>query len=283
MNSSFEIRNLNETEIPLIVNMAAAEGWNPGLKDSDAFYQADQRGFFVGLLDAEPIAFISAVNYNNQYGFVGLYIVKPEHRGKGYGYAIWQHAMNALGNLPCGLDGVPAQVENYRKSGFVYAFRQMRMAGKALSPSEVSDHIFTFDGRSTHRINEYDREVFGTGREAFLNAWLSMPNAKVFYSEDKNGTIDGYAVIRKCGDGYKIGPLFADNPQVAEQLFRACHSVAEPGETVYIDIPEPHGPACEMARRYRLELVFETARMYKNGAPHFPLEKVFGITTFELG
>jgi hypothetical protein len=28
---------------------------------------------------------------------------------------------------------------------------------------------------------------------------------------------------------------------------------------------------------------FETARMYKGPAPEIPLERVFGITTFELG
>ena len=28
---------------------------------------------------------------------------------------------------------------------------------------------------------------------------------------------------------------------------------------------------------------FETARMYKGPAPRLPLERIFGITTFELG
>jgi hypothetical protein len=29
--------------------------------------------------------------------------------------------------------------------------------------------------------------------------------------------------------------------------------------------------------------VFETARMYRNGDPGLPVERIFGITTFELG
>ncbi len=29
--------------------------------------------------------------------------------------------------------------------------------------------------------------------------------------------------------------------------------------------------------------IFETARMYKNGAPQTRLERCFGVTTFELG
>ncbi len=282
MSARYVMRNLREGEMQQIVDMAAAEGWNPGLSDSTAFFRADQNGFFVGLLDSVPVAFISAVNYNDEYSFVGLYIVRPEFRGKGYGYALWQYALEKLGTVTCGLDGVPAQIENYRKSGFVYAFRQMRLAAPAIHHIPASGTIYPVDAENLERIHSYDTVVFGTDRRSFIADWLTMPNAKAFYSE-KDGHIDGYAAVRKCREGYKIGPLFADNAATAEQLFLACHQVAAPGETVYIDIPEFHEAAREIAGRYQLQLVFETARMYKNGTPVFPLEKVYGITSFELG
>lgn len=282
MNSRYVMRNLREGEMKQIIDMAASEGWNPGLFDSGAFFDADKNGFFVGLLDSIPIAFISVVNYNNEYGFLGLYIVKPEFRGRGYGYLLWQYALEKLGTVTCGLDGVPAQIENYRKSGFVYAFRQMRLAGEAIHDTSAPENIYSLGLENQEKIHSYDTAVFGTDRRPFIAAWLAMPNAKTFYSE-QDGHINGYAVIRQCGEGYKIGPLFADNAIVAEQLFLACHRVAAPGETVYVDMPECHEAAQEIARRYQLQLVFETARMYKNGTPEFPLEKVYGITTFELG
>jgi hypothetical protein len=34
---------------------------------------------------------------------------------------------------------------------------------------------------------------------------------------------------------------------------------------------------------YAMSPVFETARMYKGAAPKLPLERIFGITSFELG
>ena len=282
MSARYVMRNLRKEEMKEVVDMAASEGWNPGLFDSGAFFEADRNGFFVGLLDAVPIAFISAVNYNQEYGFVGLYIVRPEFRGQGYGYALWQYALEKLGTVTCGLDGVPAQIDNYRKSGFVYAFRQMRLAGEVIRDTSALENIWSLDIESMEKIQAYDTTVFGTDRREFIAAWLAMPNARTFYSK-REGYIDGYAVIRQCGEGYKIGPLFADNALVAEQLFLACHQAATPGETVYIDIPECHEAAREIASRYRLRLVFETARMYKNGTPGFPLEKVYGITSFELG
>lgn len=206
MSAHYVMRNLREGEINQVIDMAAAEGWNPGLSDSEAFFNADKNGFFVGLLDSVPVAFISAVNYNDKYGFVGLYIVRPEFRGQGYGYALWQYALEKLGTIACGLDGVPAQIENYRKSGFVYAFRQMRLAAPAIHHRPISENIYPVNVENLEKIHSYDTVVFGTDRRPFMAAWLAMPNAKAFYSEE-NGHIDGYAVIRKCREGYKIGPL----------------------------------------------------------------------------
>jgi GNAT superfamily N-acetyltransferase len=282
LSPRYVIRNLREEEMKQIVDMAAAEGWNPGLADGGPFFAADNAGFFVGLLDSVPISFISAVNYNREYGFVGLYIVRSEFRGQGYGYALWQHALEKLGTIPCGLDGVPAQIENYRKSGFTYAFRQMRLATTAIHSPFVPEKVYPITSANVEALYRYDAQVFGTERRAFMASWLSMPNAKAFYSEE-NGVFNGYAVIRRCGDGHKIGPLFADNATVAERLFLACHRVAGPEEMVYVDMPELNEGAQDMARRYQLQLVFETARMYKGGTPEFPLEKVYGVTSFELG
>jgi len=41
--------------------------------------------------------------------------------------------------------------------------------------------------------------------------------------------------------------------------------------------------AVALAERHGMKVVFETARMYRGDRPALPLERVFGITTFELG
>ena len=281
--ATMKIRNLRKEEMPQIIGMAASEGWNPGLHDAAAFFQVDPDGFFVGEINGVPVAYISAVRYNGRYGFVGLYIVDKVYRGRGYGLQLWNHALARLGLLTCGLDGVPAQLENYEKSGFVYAFRQMRLATPATAVSR--DHyplVECLTARHAGPIAEYDTEVFGTPRQAFIDAWMGMANAQSFGVSDR-GTIVGYAVVRACVEGYKIGPLFADNQAIAEQLFLACHGAVPPGSMVYIDMPETNVSTPDWIARYNLKLVFETARMYKNGTPAFPLSKVFGVTSFELG
>ena len=92
----------------------------------------------------------------------------------------------------------------------------------------------------------------------------------------------GYGVIRKCRSGYKIGPLFADNTQIAETLFTALTSNV-PGEPVFLDTPEVNPAAVELAERHHMSVVFETARMYSKGEPALPMNCIFGVTSFELG
>jgi hypothetical protein len=78
----FSIRRMKRNELDFAIQLAAKEGWNPGLHDAECFYRTDPNGFFIGLLDEnQPVGCISAVSYNGTFGFIGLYIVAAEHRG----------------------------------------------------------------------------------------------------------------------------------------------------------------------------------------------------------
>ncbi len=95
--------------------------------------------------------------------------------------------------------------------------------------------------------------------------------------------ITGYAVIRRCRNGYKIGPLFADTEEMAEKLFIAVNDFAEPGSPVSLDTPGINRAAIELAGRHGMFGVYETARMSSKSFPDIDVNRVFGVTTFELG
>lgn len=82
---NYTIRNMTRNEINIAIDWAAIEGWNPGLYDAECFFTADPNVFFIGEVNNEPIATISAVKYGNTFGFIGFDIVKPQYRGQGYG------------------------------------------------------------------------------------------------------------------------------------------------------------------------------------------------------
>jgi GNAT superfamily N-acetyltransferase len=277
----YTIRPATRAELDRLIDWAAAEGWNPGLGDAEAFRAADPEGFLVGLIEDEPVAGISVVRYGDDFGFLGLYIVRPEHRGKGYGWAIWQAGMARLQGRNVGLDGVVAQQDNYRRSGFVLAHRNVRYAGRIDAPSGGDPHIVPLQHLPFDDVMRYDRLCFPASRDAFLRAWLD-PARRTGRAYVEDGRLLGYGVVRASRDGFKVGPLFADRADVAEALLRSLAAEAG-GASIYVDLPEPNREAVALVEGLGLQPVFETARMYTGGDPALPLERIYGITTFELG
>ena len=89
-------------------------------------------------------------------------------------------------------------------------------------------------------------------------------------------------VICKCRSGYKTGSLFTDSPKLAEVLFLTLKSETKSSEPFYLDAPEVNRTAVALAERHNMKVVFETARMYTKEKPDIPLNRLFGVTSFEL-
>jgi hypothetical protein len=66
-------------------------------------------------------------------------------------------------------------------------------------------------------------------------------------------------------------------------LYAALCSRVPNGEPVYLDVPLPNAEAVALAEGHGMHGVFETARMYTGAAPACELDRVFGVTSFELG
>ncbi|MGB3613382.1 MAG: GNAT family N-acetyltransferase [Elainellaceae cyanobacterium] len=273
---------MTRSEADIAIGWAAAEGWNPGLHDGDCFYQADPTGFLIGLVRDEPVATLSAVRYGESFGFIGFYIVKPECRGRGYGLQIWQAGLAHLGDRTVGLDGVVAQQENYQRSGFALAHQNRRYQGTGGGVFPVDLGVVPLSVMPFEPVNAYDRRFFPGERGAFLRCWINQPDCTAL-GVVRDDALMGYGVVRQCRSGYKIGPLFADTPEVADCLFSALRSQVPVDEPLVLDIPAVNPAAVELADRYGMTMVFETARMYIGPAPVLPMDRLFGITTFELG
>jgi GNAT superfamily N-acetyltransferase len=274
---------MDRHEVDLAVDWAAAEGWNPGLHDANCFYAADPDGFLIGLLGDEPVATISAVRYGTSFGFVGCYMVAPAHRGRGYGLKIWNTALARLEGRSVGLDGVIDQQENYRKSGFVLTHRNIRYQGtRVLGGGTDPAAIVPLSKLPFAKISAYDQEFFPDTRGQFLKCWINQTQGAAL-GFVQGGSLAGYGALRRCRSGYKIGPLFADTPDIAENLFLALQQDIPNGAPIFLDTPAVNGAAVDLAKRHNMAPVFETARMYAGQTPDLPLDRTFGITSFELG
>jgi ribosomal protein S18 acetylase RimI-like enzyme len=279
--NDFQVRPMRREELAFGIDLAAREGWNPGLHDTECFFAADPGGFLMGELVGEPVGCISAVSYARRYGFVGLYIVRPEFRGRGYGLRLWQAALVRLRGHNVGLDGVLAQQSNYARSGFRLAYRSVRYRGRA-APGAVHASVGPAAEVAFEAVGDFDRQVFPERRDAFLRAWLTQPTAGAYVAQD-HGRLTGYTVVRRCREGWKIGPLAADGPAIARRLYEAAAAHATCGEPLFLDVPESNPGAKALLAMLGLTPVFETVRMYTGPDPAIELPKLFGVTTLELG
>jgi GNAT superfamily N-acetyltransferase len=277
-----EIRQMSEPELVVALDWAAAEGWNPGLHDAACFYATDPAGFLAGVLDGELVASIFAVRYGAGFGFIGGYIVKPAWRGRGHGWAVWQAAMARLAGRNIGLDGVVGQQDNYARSGFRLAHRNFRYEGRGSGLPSDEHGIMPLSALSDEEICQYDRRFFPDERSRFVQCWVRQEHSIALGVMQPQG-LAGYAVARPCRVGYKVGPLFADTPGVAEQLFAAVLGRLGPEQAVFLDVPECNPAAVALAERHQMRRCFETARMYTRQPPEISMDRLYGITSFELG
>jgi len=283
--ADLQFEKLDINGLKTLVDWAITEGWNPGSHDADAFFATDPDGFFGCYQAGKLIAGGSIVAYGKAFGFMGFFIVHPAHRSHGIGRQLWFERRNRLlarlnPGAAIGMDGVVAMQPFYAKGGFKISHNDFRYEtqGKALS---IHANVTAISVGDFDAILAYDTPCFGFARPQFLKPWLALPESTQFKYE-ADGVLKGYAVVRKVQRGFKVGPLFADTPAVAEALYQACLNVAV-GEPLYLDVPALNLEALEMVKKYDAVYVFECARMYYGEAPKVDMHKIFGVTTFELG
>lgn len=280
IDEPFRIRAVSRAESRLFFDWASQEGWNAGRHDAACFHDADPEGLLVAEVHGEPVAIISCVRYSAEFGFAGQYIARAEFRGKGFGLRLYSAGMARLLGRNIGLDCVPGQAGTYERSGFRTSHHHIRYvgtpAGTPAAPLAPLDAVPFAD------VLAYDRECFPAPREAFLRSWLAQPES-VALGFLREGKLAGLGVVRPAVRGFRVGPLFADDTDAAEALLLGL--AKEVGGPVGIDVPDAtaHPTAEELVKRYGMVEEFRCTRMYTAGRPSLALEKVFGVTSLELG
>ncbi len=290
MDQELVIRQMTRTEVDDLVAWAGQEGWNPGLHDAEAFWATDPDAFVAAELKGEVIGGGAITAYGDAFGFMGFFIVRPEFRGHGFGNRLWHARRNRLiarlrPGATIGMDGVFDMQPWYAKGGFVFSHRDIRYRVEGrLPPHEMETDTATvldLNAFGWDAIEAYDRACFPAPRPDFLKAWIGQPDARALGLQ-RDGKLSGFGVIRRCLEGCKVGPLFADDVSAATVLYAQLAEFAEAGP-VFLDVPQNNPVAVALVNRYEMEEVFGCARMYLGPAPDLAHHRIFGVTTFELG
>lgn len=291
----YAISAMSRAEAEVLLGWAAAEGWNPGLADLEVAWSFDPQGF-IALRYAVPgkppelVGGGAILSYGGECGFMGLFIMRADHRGQGLGRVLWHERLRRLqarlaAGAYIGMDGVLNMAPFYAAGGFVHHCYDYRFQGAA-NPAAltVPDGVATVPLASVPfgEVEAYDREVFGRPRTGFLRRWLAVNGGHGLAVVGEDGGLWGYAFLRPCLKGYKFGPVFADDAATARALLRDLLARV-PGETVALDVPEPNVEAMAIVQELGWERQFACAKMFHGASPPDTTSRVFGVTSFEFG
>lgn len=177
--------------------------------------------------------------FANGTGWVGFFCIRAPHRGKGYGRALFNalmaHYLQA-GTRIVGLDAVPEQKGTYERRGFV-ATDLIRVVGRpglkeaplprderAESALKESERLVDLKDVPVEALvrSELEHTGFERPRLWSKDAMFSRPDAFGLALVDKEDAskLRGWILVRRCQEGRRFGPVYAESAGYASLLLR---------------------------------------------------------------
>ncbi len=269
-------------DLDFAAELTAREGWASGRGDFAMYLEHDPEGCFVARSGAERIGMVTSTRYIES-GWVGNLIVAPEHRGRGLGRLLMQHALEHLEASGIGtvrLDGDPPGIPLYRSLGFVDEWESLRFRSGALRPPrEVV--VEPLSRRDLDAVAAFDRPVFGDDRGRLLARLLEVSVSA--FKVQRAGDVRGFLFVTRSSLGQRIGPCVAIDRPSAEALLSAAVAGAE-GEVLTVGVPAPNSDSRRMFESFGFEPTPSSRRMVRGPARSFGRpDRIFAIVNGAVG
>lgn len=219
--------------------------------------------------------------FGPEWGCFGMLIVADDQQGKGLGARLMDAALAALGDRAVQLHATPAGQALYRKLGFAPAGTITQHQGLATAPPPAplapGQRLRPAMVADLPALAALDAAATGMDRARALAAILALGRAMIL---ERDGTAEGFAMLRPFGRGEVIGPVAAPDTAAAWALV-AHFLAARAGAFLRIDITDP-GLAPALSA-HGLAAVDEALRMVR-GTPIAPgATRSFALVNQALG
>ena len=238
--TSLDYRTMSAQDMPSAYALTQVLKWPHRLEDWESMQRIGQ-----GVVAAEGQALLGTAmywNYGDDYASIGLVIVSPERQGAGIGRELMTRVLDAVKGRNVMLNATVAGRPLYEKLGFVVCGKIFQHQGTAafqpplvtLPAGERLRPVVASDGP---RIAELASRASGVKRDAVVAEVLEQGSGIAI---EREGELIGFALIRRFGRGYTIGPVVASDTERAKALIShwvASHS----GMFLRVDIPDGTG------------------------------------------
>ncbi|KAF1940315.1 hypothetical protein EJ02DRAFT_467472 [Clathrospora elynae] len=220
-------------------------GWNRAEADCHTHYTVAQNGenwlLVIPEKSGKPEGCLLALIYPNSTGWIAFFILNASSRGQGLGRELWKEmdlTFRRAATTTIGLDGVQEQYDTYRRRGFesagkIHILARHALKGKpTIQPLDLTGAVELQDLRDADpkELAKLDYEHTGLDRSAYWATGLLVDRMYAFgfaILSPKNDRLTGFIYVRRCENGHRFGPLYAETYAQAKQLLhKAMNNVS---------------------------------------------------------
>ena len=178
-------------------------------------------------------------NYGRAYASAGMIIVTRSAQGGGNGSRLFNALLEATDGRNVLLNSTEEGLTLYTRRGFTVWGTVLQHQGKlnVPVPANASPDIRPATVSDLPALRAFDERATGMPRGAMVVALADVGDVVVI---DRRGRITGYAIARRFGRGYVVGPVAAECAEDAQRLILDQLSRLN-GQFVRIDVYAEHG------------------------------------------
>lgn len=211
-------RVIEPADKPLLHELTVSVFWPHRDHDLDLLIALGE-GYLAIDEIGRPIGSAMYFPVGDDFAMLGMMVTPPRLQAQGAGRWLFNRIMADCEGRDLRLSATRAGYWLYERAGFVMVNKIFQHQGVARSihlPDPVSGvAVRPLCDADRPALLALDRPAFGADRSGMLTALLSLSEGYVAVRE---GEIVGYALMRRFGRGYVIGPVVAEEDRMAMQI-----------------------------------------------------------------
>lgn len=238
MENSIALLPFQEEHIPLGMQLKEWANWNQVITDWKLLLRMSSGGAFVATYKGKEVGTVVTLEYAQLFSWIGMVLVDPRYRGRGVGTHLLKSALDyAQPKGPVLLDATALGQPLYHSLGFqaVGKVARLQITGPPSVSTTETGNISTAQRKDLAKLSTYDQNKIQFSRAVLIEDFFQREPNYAFVAH-QHQRIVGYVLGRAGSRFHHIGPLAADNRNVAKALLKYAFAKA-PQRTMIIDVP----------------------------------------------
>nr|XP_034316400.1 uncharacterized protein LOC105317153 [Crassostrea gigas] len=285
----YEIRPLKRADLPSLYALLAENKWNMEMSYLECVFNTDPTGLVVVVKDnGEVIGHNGILAHSDTIASSGMNVVKDEYRKLGIGKQMFRDVMKVMGDRNVGGTSLSNRITFYAQFGWTIKSYTFHYNQGPVNPEFIADapegdfEIVSARDIKFDDVIAYDSEIHTVPRPVYISNWAEHQLANTYVAL-KSGRVVGYGVVRPSDVGYKMYPLYADDPKIAKALFCRLTSHIPAGHDLIFTQPIDNDQANAMVAGNKLTSYLSMTRLYNKWNIPVDIKRVYSVSTTEYG